>query len=81
MFDKKNAIESIVSRRHKDGSTTTAEMQNQRPAVDEKGEIDGRHAAAQDAIAALHEKNPEKFVEAMGNFHDLHMAMRSKESE
>lgn len=41
----------------------------------EGGEIDGRHSAAQDMIAAMHEKSPEKMVGAMSNFIDMHMAM------
>lgn len=35
-------------------------------------ELDGRHLAAQDAMAAISEKSPEKFMEAMSNFHNIH---------
>lgn len=38
----------------------------------DEGEIDGRHVAAQDAMAAMHEKSPMKFMDAMSNFIDLH---------
>lgn len=47
---------------------------------DEEGMPDGRHAAAQDMIAAFHEKSPEKLVQAMANFHDIHSSMAKEES-
>lgn len=44
----------------------------------EEGEPDPRHMAAQDVLAAMHEKSPEKLMNAMGAFHDLHMTHASK---
>jgi hypothetical protein len=39
----------------------------------EDGELDGRHAAAEDLIAAHNEKSPQKLAEALSNFIDMHM--------
>lgn len=47
----------------------------------EPGEPDGRHAAAQDMISAMHEKSPEKLMHAMANFHDIHSAMKTDDME
>ena len=38
------------------------------------GEPDGRHAAAEDMIAAFHEKSPHKLMESLANFMELHKA-------
>lgn len=46
---------------------------------DEDGEVDGRHAAAQDVIAAMNEAHPAKLMGALSNFIDLHNAMASTE--
>ena len=65
---------TIMSKRHpKDGETMSSPMKSEIH-KDEDGEIDGRHAAAQDAIMAMHEKSPEKLMEALANFMDMHMA-------
>lgn len=45
----------------------------------EPGEPDGRHVAAQDMIAAIHEKSPEKLMGALANFHDIHSSMVDNE--
>ena len=72
IYDQKKAVGTIMaSRKHSDGSTTTAAMKPQRSTA-EDGEVDGRHAAAQDVIAAMDQKDPQKLMEAMANFHDLH---------
>lgn len=46
----------------------------------EDGEVDGRMAAAEDMIAAFHEKSPMKLMEALANFIDMH-ALRPDDSE
>jgi hypothetical protein len=72
IIDKKKAMATIMARRqHKDGSTTEAPMQPQR-STEMDGTNDPRHAAAQDMLAAFHENNPQKLMEAAANFHDLH---------
>ncbi len=83
IHDRKNAIQTIMSRRGPKGGEVTAgpaPMQSE-ASMTEPGEVDGRHAAAQDVIAAMHEKSPEKLMQAMANFHDLHAMMKEKESE
>ena len=74
IIDKKKAMATIMARRqHKDGSTSEAPMQPQR-STDMDGSADPRHAAAQDMLAAFHENDPQKLMEATANFHDLHRA-------
>ena len=81
IMDKKKAMMTIMSKRnHKDGSVSSSPMQPQIE-KDESGEVDGRHAAAQDMIQAFHEKDAHKLAEAMANFHDLHMAAKHTEPE
>lgn len=72
-FDEKKTIATIVSKRHpKTGEHSAAPMASERPTKLEGGEIDGRHAAAQDVMSAVHEKSPQKLAEALANFHDIH---------
>jgi hypothetical protein len=80
IHDDKKALTTIMSRRSKDGSTVSSPMAEE-VSKDEDGNVDGRHAAAQDIIMAMHEKSPQKLMEALSNFHDLHMAQaQTKES-
>lgn len=71
--DLKRKMTTVMARRSPQGDALSgpAEM---KPELSETapGEPDPRHIAAQDVMAALHEKSPEKFKEAMGNFIDLH---------
>lgn len=68
---------TIMAKRNPgDGSVTAAPMKTELT-KNEDGSLDGRHAAAQDAIAAFNEKSPQKLMEALANFHDLHEAARS----
>lgn len=77
MFDKKKAYQTIMAKRSPDGSVTSSPMESQK-VMDEDGEPDGRHAAAEDILSAMSEKNPMKLMEALSNFHDLHQAMSDK---
>lgn len=76
IHDKKNAIQTIMKRRSEKGGPVIAGPSPMAPEVsmDEGGEVDPRHAAAQDMIMAMHEKSAEKYSQAMGNFMDMHMA-------
>lgn len=47
----------------------------------EDGEIDGRHIAAQDMLGAMHEKSPQKLMEALANFIDIHHAKKETDQE
>lgn len=69
---KKNAA-TIIARRHKDGSRTAAPMKPEET-LTEPGEVDGKHVAAQDMLAAQHEGSAQKFSEALGHYLDMHMS-------
>lgn len=81
IHDKKNAIMTIMAKRGPKGGEITAgpAPMKSEESMTEPGMPDGRHEAAQDMIAAMHEKSPEKLMQAMANFHDIHAAM-AKES-
>jgi len=72
MFDDKKAISSILSKRSPKGESMGKAPMKAEMSKSEDGTPDPRHAAAQDMIMALHEKSPEKLMQAMANFHDLH---------
>lgn len=74
--DDKKMITTVMSKRGPKGGEHTQEPTPMKPEVmkDEDGEMDGRHLAAQDIMAAHHSQSPAKLKEAMGNFIDLHMA-------
>lgn len=81
IFDKKKALMTIMSKRNpKDGATSSAPMASE-ISKSEHGEVDGRHAAAQDIISAMHEKSPQKLMEAMAAFHDLHSMHKEDSAE
>ena len=80
MWDKKRQIETIMQRRKAGGGEVIAgpaPMKHEK-VKDENGAIDPRHLAAQDMLAALHEKSPEKLMHAMGNFLELHSSAGSQ---
>lgn len=72
--DHKKAMMTIMSRRKPGGEPVAAGPMKEEKVMSEQGEPDGRHMAAQDVLAAMHEKSPEKLMHALGAFHDLHMA-------
>ena len=73
--DKKKIATIMLGKRNAKGERT-AEPTEMKPEITkmEDGEMDGRHSAAQDMIAAFHEKSPEKLSQAMKNFIDIHSA-------
>jgi len=80
--DDKKRVATIISRRKgAKGENLGAAPMVPEVVKHEDGSIDGRHVAAQDMIAAFHEKSPEKLMRAMANFHDLHMAMPKEEEK
>lgn len=81
IHDKKQALQTILSKRGKDGEMSSSPMAPERPAMDESGEMDGRHEAAQDMIQAFHEKSAQKLVDAYANMHELHMSHLAKASD
>ncbi len=73
--DHKRAVTTILGKRNGKGERTM--MPTPMKAETEKGEdgeMSGLHAAAQDIIAAHHEKSPHKLAEALGNFLNIHMS-------
>lgn len=73
--DHKKAITTIMSKRH---PRTGEMMMDKTPMKAEivktaDGEMDGKHLAAQDMLAAHHSMSADKLREAMENFMDLHM--------
>lgn len=72
--DRKKAITTILSKRNSKGDVTMHPTAV-KPEIhkSEGGEIDGRHAAAQDILGAHNEKSPERLMQALANFIDLHL--------
>lgn len=81
--DLKKAYSTTMAKRRSPAGEdmTAAAPMKQEVSKDESGETDPRHAAAQDMMSAMHEKSPERLMQAMANFHDLHMAHKEKASE
>lgn len=79
--DKKRAVTTMMAKRNGKGEKLHDAVPMKPEVVkDEQGEVDPRHLAAQDALAAFHEKSPDKFMQAMSNFIDLHNS-RSEPAE
>lgn len=73
ILDPKKAITTIMAKRRSNMGEPMgqASMKNE-DVKDTDGEQDPRHMAAQDVMMALHEKSAHRFMEAMGNFMDMH---------
>ncbi len=79
--DQKKAVMTIMAKRSpKDGATSSAPMKSE-VVKEEDGAMDGRHAAAQDVMMAMHEKSAHKLMEALANFMDMHMSRGDKNDE
>lgn len=73
--DPKKTAMSILSRRKASGERTAGPAPMKSEVVkDALGEPDGRHIAAQDILAAVHEASAQKFSEALGHFMDMHQS-------
>lgn len=71
---------TIMSKRKPDGEKVSETPLKPQVVKDEDGNVDGRHEAAQDVMAAFHAKDAIKLDQALRNHHDLHMAL-SKQDE
>lgn len=72
IYDRKKAITTMMAKRHpKTGEVSSAPMAPS-SVKDEDGNMDPRHAAAEDVISAMKEGHAGKLMEAMAAFHDLH---------
>ena len=80
MFDKKRAMQTIMQKRGAKGGALEMKPTPMKPEIvkDEDGLPDGKHLAAQDMIAAFHEKSADKLMQALGNFMDLHSVADKK---
>lgn len=76
-FDEKKAIATLMAKRSAKGDRLLGPAPMKTEVVKtEDGEIDGRHIASQDVMAAMHEKSPEKLMSAMCHFIDIHNSSR-----
>lgn len=81
LWDKKKAMQTMIAKRRDGGGPMEvgpAPMKNE-VVKTEDGEIDGRHMAAQDVMAAFHEKSSEKLMRSLADFMDLHLAQPEKQ--
>jgi hypothetical protein len=78
--DHAKSINTIMSKRHPKGMVEMDQTPMKPEIVKtQDGEMDGKHLAAQDILAAHHSKSASKMREAMENFIDLHMHGSKKE--
>ncbi len=79
--DIKKAITTIMAKRPpKDSESPSgaSPSHTDKPMI-ENGEIDGCHVAANDVMKAIEEKSPQKLMQALSNFLDMHDAKSSSE--
>lgn len=69
---KKIATIMVSKRNHKGEQTMSPTAMKPEVSKTEDGEVDERHVAAQDLLAAFHEKSAQRLSEAMSNFIDIH---------
>lgn len=69
---------AILSKRSPKGEVQIERMKV-KPEImmNEEGEVDPKHLAAQDILGAHHEKSPERLMEALSNFINLHLHSES----
>lgn len=51
------------------------------PVQETDGDLDPRHMAAEDVMHAIHARSPHHLLEALKNFHDMHMMHREREEQ
>ena len=83
MWDKKKNMDTIMQRRRGESGGAVISETPMKPEIslDEGGEIDGKHMAAEDMIEAFHAKSADRLKEAMGNFIDLHTTETEPDAE
>jgi hypothetical protein len=77
-FDEHKKIATIIAGKRNDKGDRIMEPTPMKPEVmkSKGGEVDGRHLAAQEILAAHHEQSPMKLMEALSNFMDIHHSMK-----
>ncbi len=78
--DHKKAITTMMAKRKPGGGERTTAPMSMKPehSMSSDNEPDGRHAASEDMIAAMHERSPQKMTAALAHFMDMHNAMDNK---
>lgn len=77
--DPKRVATIIASKRPEGGGPKVMSNTPMKPekVVDDTGQVDGRHVAAQEMLGAMHEKSPMKLMDALSNFIDIHHSKNS----
>jgi hypothetical protein len=83
IYDRKKAMDSVMARRAQNGGGHISGPAPMKADLmkNEDGELDGRHAAAQDLMSSIHEKSPHKMAQALSNFMEMHNAMKDSQLE
>lgn len=80
--DAKKTAMTIIGRRKANGARVSEPTAMKSEVVKtEDGEVDGRHVAAQDMFAAHSEGSPQKFMDALASFIDIHSSAPPKAPE
>lgn len=78
MMDPHKAVMTIMKRRK---SGLMEPMKNELPTKEEDGNIDPRHLAAEDVMMAIKSQSPHHLMQALSNFHDMHLMHKEKEEQ
>ncbi len=76
MMDPDKAVTAIIRKRNGD-----KEPRKNPLTKPTDGELDPRSMAAEDVMAAIHSKDHQHLMEALSNFHDMHMMHREREEQ
>lgn len=80
MHDIGKMAKIVMEKRSSKGESLSGPTpMNSEKVMKSDGSEDGRHVAAQDLMSAMNEKSPQKLMEALSNFIDLHGAQAPKE--
>lgn len=78
IMDPHKAVMTIMKKRN---SRVASEPRKGELTKDTDGELDPRHMAAEDVMAAIHSKSVHHLKEALSNFHDMHSMHRELEEQ
>jgi hypothetical protein len=83
LWDKKKQLQTLMMKRRSGGGAIEmgpTEM-NVEHSSSSENEPDPRHAAAQDIMMSMDSKSPEKLMQSLANFMDLHKAHYTNNTE
>lgn len=72
---------TIMAKRSPQGEQLSSSPMKEEKALNADGEIDGLHVAAEDMIAAFHEKSPQKLQAALDAYIEMKLLKASEPSE